>query len=176
MGTFLEQVLDILQTHYPEHLGRAVIINLPFLINAFFKIITPFVDPITRPKMKFNPQVVPDGLFTANQCWKEFGGNCEFVYNHEIYWNSLLTLCNEKKKVQMKRWRQLGAKVGIKEWDVRRPLDEKAEGEIMHEETGLASEKTPSVQVAEVKESQESNEKIPVTTSVSEVPVAVAAC
>ena len=76
----------------------------------------------------------------------------------------------------MKRWRQLGAKVGIKEWDVRRPLDEKAEGEVTHEENDLANEKTPSVQVAEVKESLEPNEKIPVTTSVSEVPVAVAAC
>lgn len=87
----------------------------------------------------------------------------------------------------MKRWRQLGAKVGIKEWDVRRPLEgmtevdvtEDANGEELEatadsKELDVAGEKTASVQVAEVKESQEPNEKVPVTTSVSEVQVTVA--
>ena len=51
-------VLSILQNHYPERLGLAIIINIPFLVNAFFKLITPFIDPITRAKMKFNSSVL----------------------------------------------------------------------------------------------------------------------
>ncbi|KAI9788427.1 MAG: hypothetical protein M1833_003008, partial [Piccolia ochrophora] len=49
-----KQVLNILQTHYPERLGRALVINLPWFINGFFKLITPFIDPMTREKLKFN--------------------------------------------------------------------------------------------------------------------------
>lgn len=175
------QVLDILQTHYPEHLGRAIIINLPFLINAFFKIITPFVDPITRPKMKFNPQVVPDGLFTSPQVWKEFGGECEFGYEHEVYWKALVGMCEEKKKVQMERWRKLGAKVGVREWEVRRPLEGEEVGgdddaaapaslqvEIQEDVGGEKS--ASSVLVSEVKDSRDGmNEKVSGVSEQSQV-------
>ncbi|KAI0077866.1 CRAL/TRIO domain-containing protein [Panus rudis PR-1116 ss-1] len=114
-----KQVLDILQTHYPEHLGRAIIINVPWLINAFFKLITPFVDPVTRVKMRFNPQVVEEGIFKPDGVWKEFGGEIDFVYDHDKYWNALVKMCEERKKTYLERWRKLGGKIGIKEWDVR---------------------------------------------------------
>ncbi|KAL4247612.1 CRAL-TRIO lipid binding domain superfamily protein [Abortiporus biennis] len=114
------KVLDILQTHYPEHLGRAVIINLPFLINAFFKVITPFVDPVTRPKMKFNPKIVEEGLFTPDQLWKEFGGECDFKYEHDKYWPAFVEMCESKRSAQLKKWKELGGTVGLKDWDVRR--------------------------------------------------------
>ncbi|CAL1716866.1 unnamed protein product [Somion occarium] len=138
-------VLNILQTHYPEHLGRAIIINVPFLINAFFKLITPFVDPVTRVKMRFNPQVVQEGIFAPNAVWKEFGGDVDFVYEHEKYWPALNKMCTERKQRHMERWRQLGGTVGLKEWDTRRevtsngqavepkvevPLDDELETEI----------------------------------------------
>ena len=57
--------MNILQSHYPERLGRALIINVPFWLNAFYKMINPFIDPITREKMRFNPKVTQEGLFTA---------------------------------------------------------------------------------------------------------------
>ncbi|KAK7690593.1 hypothetical protein QCA50_005692 [Cerrena zonata] len=112
-------VLSHLQTHYPEHLGKAIIINLPFLVNAFFKVITPFVDPVTRPKMRFNPEIVKEGIFTQDACWKEFGGDVEFVYEHDKYWPALVGLVNERKKKRMERWKALGGRVGLKEWDMR---------------------------------------------------------
>jgi len=117
-------VLNILQTHYPEHLGRAIIINVPWLINAFFNLITPFVDPVTRPKMRFNPKVVDEGIFTASTVWQEFGGEVELVYEHEKYWPAFVEMCAKRKNALMEQWKELGGKVGLKEWDVRRALNE----------------------------------------------------
>ena len=111
--------MHILQTHYPERLGRALIINVPFLLNAFYKLITPLIDPVTRDKMRFNPKVVQDGLFTADNVWKEFGGDIEFKYDHKTYWPNFIQMCSDRRKQQMEKWRQLGGTVGLKEWDIK---------------------------------------------------------
>lgn len=49
------QVLNILQQHYVERLGRGVIVNLPFLLNFFYKGLAPFLDPVTRDKVRHTP-------------------------------------------------------------------------------------------------------------------------
>ncbi|KAH9015191.1 CRAL/TRIO domain-containing protein [Lactarius hengduanensis] len=114
-------VLNILQMHYPERLGASLILNVPFLINAFFKIISPFIDPITRNKMKFNPKPVEDGLFTPDELFKDGGwnGSRNFVWDHEKYWQPFVQMCAEIKAKQMARWRKLGARVGCDEWDYK---------------------------------------------------------
>ena len=115
------QVLNILQTHYPERLGAALILNVPFLIHAFFKVISPLIDPVTRNKMKFNPKPVEDGLFEADELFKEggWGGSRDFVYDHERYWGAFVRMCDEIREAQMARWRKLGARVGCDEWDYK---------------------------------------------------------
>ena len=115
------QVLSILQTHYPERLGRAYIINIPFLLNAFFKLIMPLVDPITRDKVRFNPQVVEEGLVDTDQLMgvNGWGGSVQFEYSHEKYWPTLIELCNTRREEQMARWRALGARVGLDEWSIK---------------------------------------------------------
>lgn len=45
------KVLSILQQHYPETLGRALIVNLPTILTFFYKGISPFLDPVTRDKV-----------------------------------------------------------------------------------------------------------------------------
>ncbi|KAI1464618.1 CRAL/TRIO domain-containing protein [Daldinia caldariorum] len=108
------EVLHILQTHYPERLGRAMIINIPWVVNGFFKLITPFIDPLTREKLKFNEdmtQYVP-----KEQLWSEFpGGELQFEYNHDIYWPALQRLCAEKRAKQLQRWEAGGKQIGEKE-------------------------------------------------------------
>ncbi|KAI1477243.1 hypothetical protein K445DRAFT_316281 [Daldinia sp. EC12] len=108
------EVLHILQTHYPERLGRAMIINIPWVVNGFFKLITPFIDPLTREKLKFNDdmtQYVP-----KEQLWSEFpGGELQFEYNHDIYWPALQRLCAEKRAEQVQRWEAGGKQIGEKE-------------------------------------------------------------
>ncbi|KAG6860859.1 hypothetical protein C0995_006723 [Termitomyces sp. Mi166 len=44
------KVLHILQQHYVETLGRALVVNLPMLLSFFYKGISPFLDPVTRDK------------------------------------------------------------------------------------------------------------------------------
>ena len=51
------KVLNVLQQHYVETLGRAIIVNLPMLLTFFYKGISPFLDPVTRDK------VPPENLF-----------------------------------------------------------------------------------------------------------------
>jgi len=49
---FRLQVLNILQQHYVETLGRALIVNLPRLLSFFYRGISPFLDPVTRDKVR----------------------------------------------------------------------------------------------------------------------------
>ncbi|KAK0223308.1 CRAL/TRIO domain-containing protein [Armillaria fumosa] len=133
LGT-ARQFLNILQNHYPERLGVALIINVPFLVNAFFKLVSPFIDPITREKMKFNPGVVKDGIVAADNVMKDhWGGDCEFVYEHEKYWPAIDVMCKERKKKFLEKWRQLGGTMGIKEIDYKVEID-------------LVNEKIPATQ------------------------------
>lgn len=112
--------LSILQDHYPERLGRALIINVPFLLNAFFKLITPFIDPVARAKMRFNPSVFEDNLFTTDMIMKDWwGGDRNFEYVHEKYWPALLELCEKRRKLWREKWKQMGGKVGLKEWEYK---------------------------------------------------------
>ncbi|KAJ4477255.1 CRAL-TRIO domain-containing protein [Lentinula aciculospora] len=113
-------VLSILQNHYPERLGKALVINVPYLVNMFFKLITPFIDPITVQKLKFNPDVVKDGIFAEDQVMKDFwGGNMNFEYDHEKYWPALVNLCQTRKLKWIDEWKKLGGKVGICESDYK---------------------------------------------------------
>lgn len=45
--------LNIVQNHYVERLGRAIVVNLPFLLNFFYKAIGPFLDPVTKDKVRY---------------------------------------------------------------------------------------------------------------------------
>ncbi|KIP08246.1 hypothetical protein PHLGIDRAFT_23659 [Phlebiopsis gigantea 11061_1 CR5-6] len=112
-------VLHILQAHYPERLGRALIINVPWMLNAFYKLITPLVDPVTRDKMRFNPKAVQDGLFARDAVWREFGGAVEFQYEHKTYWPAFVQLAEERRARMMERWRELGARIGLREWEMK---------------------------------------------------------
>ncbi|KAJ5656222.1 CRAL/TRIO domain protein [Penicillium longicatenatum] len=105
-----KSTLDILQNHYPERLGRALIINSPFYVWPFFKIITPFIDPATREKLKYNEDLrnhVP-----AQQLLKSVGGDVEFEYDHSVYWPALNKLAEQRREAKHERWVQGGKQVG----------------------------------------------------------------
>ncbi|PGH11235.1 hypothetical protein AJ79_04966 [Helicocarpus griseus UAMH5409] len=104
------QTLNILQNHYPERLGRALVVNMPFMILGFFKLITPFIDPLTREKLKFNEdlcQHVPPA-----QLLKGVGGEVDFEYDHSSYWPALNKLCEQRRKEYHDRWVKGGKLIG----------------------------------------------------------------
>ncbi|WWD20434.1 hypothetical protein CI109_104910 [Kwoniella shandongensis] len=86
------KVLHVLQNHYVERLGRGLVVNMPWWINAFFTGISPFLDPITRDKIRFNPKLVE--LCPASQLDAEFGGDNNFEFNHKVYWQTLTEFCH----------------------------------------------------------------------------------
>lgn len=141
-------VLNILQDHYPERLGAALILNVPFLLNAFYKLINPFIDPVSREKMKFNPEVINDNLFTSDMVMSEWwGGDRDFEYVHDKYWPALVSMCEFKRKTWMERWRALGGKVGIKEWDYKGGAPAQA---VVDQPQAIQSEKVAEMPAPEV--------------------------
>lgn len=59
--------LNIVQSHYPERLGRAVNFKPPLLFEIFWKAIRPFVDPVTRDKLVFlSGKEAEDGVLQVN--------------------------------------------------------------------------------------------------------------
>ncbi|KAJ6541333.1 CRAL-TRIO domain-containing protein, partial [Mycena capillaripes] len=73
------KVLNILQRHYAETLGRAIVVNLPPLLNFFIKGVSPFLDPVTRDKLYFNPSLLE--LVDGSQLDSDTGG--DLVYEFE---------------------------------------------------------------------------------------------
>lgn len=80
------------------------------MVMGFFKLITPFIDPITREKLKFNEdlrQHVP-----VTQLIKSLGGEVDFEYDHSVYWPALNKLAEQKRKEYREKWIQGGKLIG----------------------------------------------------------------
>lgn len=111
------QVLHILQTHYPERLGKALLTNIPWLGWTFLKIIHPFIDPLTREKLVFDQPFVN---YVPNvQLDKDFQGDVNFIYDHEQYWPKMIEIAEVKKQKYFERFEKFGACVGLSEVDLR---------------------------------------------------------
>lgn len=83
---------------------------MPFVIWGFFKLITPFIDPLTREKLKFNEdlrQHVPSGHLI-----KSVGGDVEFRYDHSVYWPTMNKLAEQRRNNYRQRWIQGGKRFG----------------------------------------------------------------
>lgn len=107
------QTLSILQNHYPERLGRGCVKDLPWLIWGFFKLINPFIDPVTREKMKFDEDLRE--LVPSEQLIKAYGGDVDFEYDHAAYWPAFIGLAKSRSKEMVERWERAGRKVGESE-------------------------------------------------------------
>lgn len=79
-------------------------------MNTFFKLISPFIDPVTKDKMKFNEDLrkyVP-----TQQLWKNYGGELDFEYDHKLYWPALNDECANRRAAYKQRWEEAGKKIG----------------------------------------------------------------
>ncbi|KAF2087913.1 CRAL/TRIO domain protein [Saccharata proteae CBS 121410] len=109
-----KQVLNILQGQYPERNGRSLISDLPWYVTTFFKIISPFIDPVTKSKMKFNEPFA--NHIPSAQLMKSYGGDVDFEYDHSIYWPTLNSMCDKRREERRAKWEARGKKIGDSEW------------------------------------------------------------
>lgn len=88
------KVLNILQNHYPERLGLAIVVNVPWFLSTFFTAISPFLDPVTRSKVQMlrTPEKVKD-FIPVDMLDYEFGGSWKYDFQFERYWNQILDFC-----------------------------------------------------------------------------------
>ncbi|EDO15414.1 hypothetical protein Kpol_1015p3 [Vanderwaltozyma polyspora DSM 70294] len=112
-----KEVLHILQTHYPERLGKALVTNIPWIAWTFLKLIHPFIDSMTREKLVFDepfPNYVP-----LDQLDKFNGGYLDFNYKHKVYWPTMNKMAKEKRSHYLARFQKFGGVVGLSELDLR---------------------------------------------------------
>ena len=97
-----KEVIHILQNHYCERLGRAVVMNVPWYLNAFFSVIKPLLDPRTSEKIKFNPHM--QDLVAREQLDSEFGGELAYTYDARVYLPSICHFCGIKQDGTREAW------------------------------------------------------------------------
>ncbi|GMM37578.1 hypothetical protein DASC09_049030 [Saccharomycopsis crataegensis] len=113
-----KSVLHILQYHYPERLGRALFVNIPFVASVFLKLCWPFLDPYTKQKVSFDNPF--SDFIPTEQLMDEYeNGEVEFVFDHDKYWKGLIEIGVKKNQHYLERFLELGATVGLSEVDLR---------------------------------------------------------
>ena len=50
---------------------------------------------------------------------ENWGGDRTVEYVHEKFWPALLKMTGERREKYKERWRKLGGKIGVKEWDYK---------------------------------------------------------
>ncbi|GMH00124.1 hypothetical protein Nepgr_001963 [Nepenthes gracilis] len=76
-----KETAHVLQGHYPERLGIAILYNPPKFFEQFWTAVKPFLEPKTRKKVKFvypndaNSKKILGELFDLDQLESAFGGN-----------------------------------------------------------------------------------------------------
>jgi hypothetical protein len=129
-------VLNILQNHNPERLGRALITQMPWYVSIFFKLISSFIDPVTKDKMKFNEDLrlwIP-----PQQLWNEFNGDLKFVYDHPVYWKGLQEQTDKRRELYRQRWEKAGKRIGEYE-DYLKGGNTKSLSQVLEEAGGVAN-------------------------------------
>ncbi|CAI5958811.1 unnamed protein product [Closterium sp. NIES-65] len=85
------EVLSILQNHYPERLGQAVVYDPPPVFETFWKMIRPFVDPTTFKKILFvypnKPATIAqlEEIFDLEHLDQGFGGRSTWAFELPVY-------------------------------------------------------------------------------------------
>ena len=114
---------------------------VPWHFWAFMKLVTPFIDPLTRNKLVYNEEMrlhVP-----PEQLRKSHGGDLEFEYDHSIYWPAFVKLAEARRDEMRERWERAGKRVGefeaylkggqeqcLRDTEAKKPSLERAESQV----------------------------------------------
>ncbi|OVA03118.1 CRAL-TRIO domain [Macleaya cordata] len=85
------ETAHVLQDHYPERLGVAILYNPPKIFESFWMVVKPFLEPKTYRKVKFvysddlNTKKIMEDLFDMDTLESSFGGNNQVTFNINEY-------------------------------------------------------------------------------------------
>ncbi|XP_054789157.1 uncharacterized protein LOC129294715 [Prosopis cineraria] len=97
-----KETAQLLQNHYPERLGLAILYNPPKLFESFWTMVKPFLEPKTHRKVRFvyseNPKSrkIMEEVFDMDKLESRFGGKSSAGFNYEAY---ALKLREDDKKM-----------------------------------------------------------------------------
>ncbi|XP_028766830.1 phosphatidylinositol transfer protein 3 isoform X2 [Neltuma alba] len=97
-----KETAQLLQNHYPERLGLAILYNPPKLFESFWTMVKPFLEPKTYRKVRFvypeNPKSrkIMEEVFDMDKLESRFGGKNPAGFNYEAY---ALRLREDDKKI-----------------------------------------------------------------------------
>lgn len=117
-----KQVLNILQDHYPERMGKGLLANIPWLGWTFLKLIHPLIDPNTREKIVFDEPF--EKFVEPSQLEAIYNGRLDFQYKHDVYWPDLAQKVVEQRQTQHERFLKFGGTVGLSEYDFKGTHDD----------------------------------------------------
>lgn len=86
-----KETAHVLQEHYPERLGVAILYNAPKFFEPFWMVAKPFLETKTANKVKFvysddvNSKRIIESLFNMDQLESAFGGNNNVSFNITKY-------------------------------------------------------------------------------------------
>jgi TPP-dependent indolepyruvate ferredoxin oxidoreductase alpha subunit len=86
---------------------------VPWYVTAFLKLVGPFIDPLTKTKIRYNEPLTDH--VPASQLMKNAGGECEFEYDHSVYWPALTELAEKRRNEKKERWERAGKHIGESE-------------------------------------------------------------
>ena len=87
--------------------------TVPWLVWTFLKVIGPFIDPYTRAKIKYDQDL--KNFVPPEQLIKPYGGEVDFIYDHQVYWPALLELAASRREEYTARWIRGGKRIGESE-------------------------------------------------------------
>ncbi|KAK9279675.1 hypothetical protein L1049_013355 [Liquidambar formosana] len=85
------ETAHVLQDHYPERLGLAILYNPPKIFESFWTIVKPFLEPKTYKKVKFvysddpQSQKTMEEFFDMDKLESAFGGRNSVGFDYETY-------------------------------------------------------------------------------------------
>lgn len=103
-----KQAVEILGSHFPERLGLCLMVHAPKVFHWFYKIISPFIPPVTKQKIQFckgtkhaELRAFMEPFIDVSQLDKSYGGDKDIIYNHEEQWREEMEW-DKKRIIKMK--------------------------------------------------------------------------
>ncbi|KAJ1820688.1 hypothetical protein LPJ60_003073 [Coemansia sp. RSA 2675] len=101
------EFLSVLEKHYPDRLGTALVLSPPAYFVMFYRIVAPFIDPVTKSKIAFVDVKGVKGRGRKEGDWvdvrelvrpdmlqSEAGGDWMYKYCQDAYWPVLERMYN----------------------------------------------------------------------------------